>query len=92
MGPLPTPRWACCWRRSPHPDPGRRPATAAAALDRLRALGVPAGAPWQADPDPPDVRALYADPPARTPYAWGVLAVFAAAGLVGGLASWVLLR
>ena len=38
-----------------HPDPGRRPATAAAALDRLRALGVPAGAPWQADPDPPDV-------------------------------------
>ena len=75
-----------------HPDPGRRPATAAAALDRLRALGVPAGAPWQADPDPPDVCALYADPPARTPYAWGVLAVFAAAGLVGGLASWVLLR
>jgi serine/threonine protein kinase len=75
-----------------HPDAGRRPATAAAALDRLRALGVPAGAPWQADPDPPDVCALYADPPARTPSAWGVLAVFAAAGLVGGLASWVLLR
>ena len=49
-------RWACCWRRSPHPEPGRRPATAAAALDLLRALGVPAGAPWQADPDPPDVR------------------------------------
>jgi serine/threonine-protein kinase len=73
-------------------DPGRRPATAAAALDRLRALGVPAGAPWQADPDPPDVRALHCDPPARTPYAWGVLAVFAAAGLLGGLASWVLLR
>jgi len=74
------------------PDPGRRPATAAAALDRLRALGVPAGAPWQVGPDPPDVRALYADPPPRTPYASGVLAVFAAAGLVGGLASWALLR
>jgi hypothetical protein len=75
-----------------HADPGRRPATAAAALDRLRALGVPAGAPWQVDPHPPDVPALYADPPPRTPYAGGVLAVFAAAGLVGGLASWVLLR
>jgi eukaryotic-like serine/threonine-protein kinase len=75
-----------------HSDPGQRPATAAAALDRLRALGVPAGAPWQGDDDPPDVRALYADPPARTPYAWGVLAVFAAAGLVGGLGSWGLLR
>ena len=75
-----------------HPDPGRRPATAAAALDQLRALGVPAGAPWQADADPPDVRALYVDPPARTPYAWGVLGVFAAAGLVGGLGSWGLLR
>ena len=75
-----------------HPDPGRRPATAAAALDRLRALGVPEGAPWQADRDPPDVRTLYADPPPRTPYACGVLAVFAVAGLVGGLASWVLLR
>jgi eukaryotic-like serine/threonine-protein kinase len=75
-----------------HSDPGQRPATAASALDRLRALGVPAGAPWQGDDDPPDVRALYADPPARTPYAWGVLAVFAAAGLVGGLGSWGLLR
>jgi hypothetical protein len=38
------------------------------------------------------VRALYVDPPARTPYAWGVLGVFAAAGLVGGLGSWGLLR
>jgi len=74
-----------------HPEPGQRPATAAAALDLLRALGVPAGAPWQADPDPPDVPALHADPPART-YVWAVAAVFVAAGLVGGLASWVLLR
>ena len=38
------------------PDPDRRPASAAAALARLRALGVPAGAPWQAEPRPPDVR------------------------------------
>jgi len=75
-----------------HPEPGRRPTTAAAALDLLRALGVPAGAPWQADPDPPDVPALHADPPARTTYVWAVAAVFVAAGLVGGLASWVLLR
>jgi len=74
------------------PEPGRRPVTAAAALDRLRALGVPAGAPWQADPDPPDVCAMHSDPPARTPYAGAAAAVFAAAGLVGGLASWVLLR
>jgi eukaryotic-like serine/threonine-protein kinase len=74
------------------PEPERRPATAAAALVRLRALGIPAGAPWQAGPDPPDVRALHADPPARTPYAWAVLGVFAAAGLLGGLGSWVLLR
>jgi serine/threonine-protein kinase len=75
-----------------HPDPGQRVATAATALDLLRALGVPAGAPWQADPDPPDVRTVHADPPARTPYAGSVVAVFSAAGLVGGLASWVLLR
>jgi hypothetical protein len=38
------------------------------------------------------VCALYVDAPARTPYAWGVLAVFAAATLVGGLGSWGLLR
>ena len=31
------------------PDPDRRPRSAAAALDLLRRLGVPAGAPWQAD-------------------------------------------
>ena len=43
-------------------DPGHRPATAAHALDLLRRLGVPAGAPWQHGPCPPDVVDLYADP------------------------------
>jgi serine/threonine-protein kinase len=36
-------------------DPARRPASAATARDRLRALGVPSGAPWQRRPHPPDV-------------------------------------
>lgn len=37
------------------PDPERRPASASAALDHLRRLGVPTGAPWQSDPEPPEV-------------------------------------
>jgi serine/threonine-protein kinase len=37
------------------PDPERRPASASAALHLLRATGVPAGAPWQQDPEPPEV-------------------------------------
>ena len=74
------------------PDPGRRPATAAAALDRLRALGVPAGAPWQADPDPPDVWRCTPTRRRGRRTRGASAAVFAAAGLVGGLASWVLLR
>jgi len=37
------------------PDAEKRPASAAAALDLLRHIGVPPGAPWQADPVPPDV-------------------------------------
>lgn len=41
------------------PDPDRRPAGAAAALDRLRACGVPAGAPWAAWPHPPVVPDRY---------------------------------
>ena len=79
------------------PDPDRRPASAAAALARLRALGVPAGAPWQTDPRPPDVVDLVGDsrPPdgrAWPAYGWAVPAVFGAAGLTGGLASWVVMR
>ena len=36
-------------------DADKRPASAIAALDLLRHIGVPPGAPWQGDPDPPDV-------------------------------------
>jgi serine/threonine-protein kinase len=45
------------------PDPGKRPASAAAALGLLRRIGVPPGAPWQADPDPPEVVDRLAAPP-----------------------------
>jgi serine/threonine protein kinase len=37
-------------------DSEQRPASATAALSLLRRIGVPPGAPWQADPDPPEVR------------------------------------
>ncbi|MEZ5096089.1 MAG: serine/threonine-protein kinase [Nocardioides sp.] len=37
------------------PDPSRRPASASAALAHLRQLGVPPGAPWADDPEPPEV-------------------------------------
>jgi eukaryotic-like serine/threonine-protein kinase len=37
------------------PDPARRPPSAAAALDYLRRVGVPPGAPWQDSPEPPEV-------------------------------------
>jgi serine/threonine-protein kinase len=82
------------------PDPDRRPASAAAALARLRALGVPSGAPWQADPDPPCVVDLFGDPsvprrgrrPSVPAYAWGAPAVFALAGLAGSTATWLLSR
>ncbi|GAB2867720.1 serine/threonine-protein kinase [Nocardioides pacificus] len=37
------------------PDPERRPASATTALGFLRQLGVPPGAPWQSDPEPPEV-------------------------------------
>jgi serine/threonine-protein kinase len=44
------------------PDSGKRPASAAAALGLLRRIGVPPGAPWQADPDPPEVVDRLAEP------------------------------
>jgi len=50
------------------PEPETRPASAAAALARLRRLGVPVGAPWRDGPRPPDVRdqiAQVAPPDAR---------------------------
>lgn len=36
-------------------DPDRRPPSASAALGYLRRLGVPPGAPWATDPEPPEV-------------------------------------
>ena len=36
-------------------DPERRPESASAALDTLRGIGVPGGAPWQRDAEPPEV-------------------------------------
>ena len=44
-----------------HPDPDRRPPSASAALDRLRAYGVPDGTPWTARPHPPVVPDRYRD-------------------------------
>jgi serine/threonine-protein kinase len=36
-------------------DSEKRPESASAALQTLREIGVPAGAPWQQDPEPPEV-------------------------------------
>ena len=36
-------------------DSEKRPESASAALDTLRAIGVPGGAPWQQDAEPPEV-------------------------------------
>jgi eukaryotic-like serine/threonine-protein kinase len=44
-------------------DPADRPASAAQARARLRELGVPAGAPWQRRPHPPDVPDRLGEPP-----------------------------
>ena len=76
-----------------HPEPGRRPATAAAALDLLRALGVPAGHPGRRTPTHRTyLRCTPTRRRGRRTSGPSARAVFAAAGLVGGLASWVLLR
>jgi serine/threonine protein kinase len=48
------------------PDPDRRPPTAPDALARLRRLGVPPGAPWQDDPEPPRVRDRIGEPGPRS--------------------------
>jgi serine/threonine protein kinase len=37
------------------PDSEKRPESASSALNLLRRLGVPPGAPWQDDPEPPEV-------------------------------------
>ena len=44
-------------------DSERRPESASAALDTLRGIGVPGGAPWQRDPEPPEVFNQLADVP-----------------------------
>ena len=36
-------------------DSEKRPEPRLAALDTLRSIGVPGGAPWQQDPEPPEV-------------------------------------
>ncbi|MFS3127711.1 protein kinase domain-containing protein [Nocardioides sp. Bht2] len=36
-------------------DPGRRPRSSHEALAALRSIGVPPGAPWQFEPEPPEV-------------------------------------
>ena len=88
------------------PAPAGRPQTAAEALGQLRGLGVPAGAPWQTEPRPPDVVDLFGDRGTATPggvrrfatyarfatNAWAVPAVFAGSGLVGSAAAWLVLR
>lgn len=62
------------------PDPERRPPSASAALDRLRAYGVPEGAPWATRPRPPVVPDRYGGLRSPvSPATWAVLAGFACA-------------
>jgi serine/threonine protein kinase len=76
------------------PDSHDRPVSAADALVRLRAIGVPAGAPWRADPHPPDVVDVLDPEHVGAMRGWAVAAVgcFAAATLLGALAAWLLVR
>ena len=60
------------------PDSEKRPESASAALDALRAIGVPGGAPWQQDPEPPEVFNQLTDVPppsygpgSQLPTGWG---------------------
>ncbi len=50
-------------------DSEKRPESASAALQTLRSIGVPAGAPWQQDPEPPEVFNQLTDvpPPSYVP-------------------------
>ena len=81
-------------------EPEARPPSAGAALAELRVLGVPNGTPWQTGSDPPEVVDRYGDPPppawalgAHVPaYAWAAPALFTGAGLIGALASWLVVR
>jgi serine/threonine-protein kinase len=59
-------------------DSEKRPESASAALDMLRAIGVPGGAPWQQDAEPPEVFNQLTDVPppsyapgSQLPSGWG---------------------
>lgn len=82
------------------PDPDDRPASAAEALVRLRAIGVPAGAPWRSDSRPPDVvdvvdamDAMDSEQVGATHgYAVAAFVCFLAATMLGAVAGWLMLR
>jgi serine/threonine-protein kinase len=78
------------------PDPAKRPASASAALDLLHRLGVPPGAPWQADPEPPevfeqltDVAPLAGERPGRALLLLAIVCFLASLGFSAG-ALWLL--
>lgn len=74
------------------PDPVRRPASARAALDLLRHLGVPGGAPWQAQQRPPYVPDRFGTGIDRaTALAWAAVACFTASTVLSLVALWLLL-
>jgi len=53
-------------------DSEKRPVSASAALTLLRRIGVPPGAPWQSDPEPPEVFNQLAEvEPAGSQGPWG---------------------
>ena len=59
-------------------DSEKRPESASAALDTLRSIGVPGGAPWQQDAEPPEVFNQLTDVPppsyapgSQLPTGWG---------------------
>ncbi len=76
-------------------DPALRPATALDARTALHASGVPAGAPWQSHPHPPEVPDLLGEPPLPSTWrSWAGpsrrhTAGFAGAACLGALAAWL---
>jgi len=64
------------------PDPARRTPSATAALEHLRRLGVPIGAPWREQVGPPDVRDLLGTAAPRTPDAQRDVLVLCLAAIV----------
>ena len=64
------------------PEPGLRPPTAAAALERLRRTGVPVGEPWRADPRPPHVPDRLGPAPAAVDDPWATVAIACFAGAI----------